>query len=383
MIYLDNAATSGKKPESVYSAVNDALMNHCGNPGRGGHRIARSAGAIVENARMKCAELFGAADVDEISFTCNCTEALNLAIHGLLKPGDHVITSSMEHNSVARPLEYLRKRGVEITVLPAAIDSGVDPEDVRKALRKNTALAAVTHISNVTGTVYDIRTIGAVCKENGIRFMVDAAQSAGNTPIDVQGMNIDILAFPGHKSLLGPQGTGGLYINKSIRIEPLKQGGTGSVSESLEQPETVPDRYESGTLNVPGIAGLAAGVEFILKTGIEIIHKKESGLTEKLIRGLSEIPGITVYAPAAGKSRGAVVSATIDGIEPQELALLLDSEFDIAVRAGLHCAAYTHRALETDVCGGTVRFSPGYFTTEEDVSKCIEAMALISREVQL
>lgn len=304
MIYLDNAATSGKKPESVYSAVNDALMNHCGNPGRGGHRIARSAGAIVENARMKCAELFGAADVDEISFTCNCTEALNLAIHGLLKPGDHVITSSMEHNSVARPLEYLRKRGVEITVLPATIDSGVDPEDVRKALRKNTALVAVTHISNVTGTVNDIRTIGAVCKENGIRFMVDAAQSAGNTPIDVQGMNIDILAFPGHKSLLGPQGTGGLYINKSIRIEPLKQGGTGSVSESLEQPDTVPDRYESGTLNVPGIAGL-------------------------------------------------------------------------------HCAAYTHRALETDVCGGTVRFSPGYFTTEEDISKCIEAMALISREVQL
>ncbi|MDO4487160.1 MAG: aminotransferase class V-fold PLP-dependent enzyme [Bacillota bacterium] len=383
MIYLDNAATSGKKPETVYSAVNDALLNHCGNPGRAGHRIARSAGQIVENARMKCASLFGAADTKEISFSFNCTDALNLAIHGLLRPGDHVITSSLEHNSVARPLEYLRSNGVEITVIPADINTGADPEDIRRAFKKNTALVAITHISNVTGTVNDIQAIGEVCKENEITFLVDAAQSAGNTPIDVQNMNIDILAFPGHKALFGPQGTGGIYINKNIRLRPLKQGGTGSLSESLEQPESIPDRYESGTLNVPGLAGLAAGIEFIMKTGIEKIHDKECALSEMLAAGLAEIEGLTVYTPAPGMRRGAVVSVTMDGIDPQDLALLLDSEFDIAVRSGLHCAAYTHRALKTDKCGGTVRFSPGYFTTEDDIRKCIEAMNIISREVRL
>lgn len=381
MIYLDNAATSGKKPEAVYSAVNEALVNHCGNPGRAGHRIARSAGMIVENARMKCASLFGAADTKEISFCCNCTDALNMAIHGLLKPGDHVITSSLEHNSVARPLEYLRNKGVEITVIPADLNSGADPEEIRRAFRKNTALVAVTHISNVTGTVNDIKSIGKVCKENGVTFLVDAAQSAGNTPVDVQTMNIDILAFPGHKALLGPQGTGGLYVNKNISLRPLKQGGTGSLSESLEQPEAIPDRYESGTLNVPGIAGLAAGIEYIMNTGIENIHKKERALSEMLMLGLTEINGITVYAPEIGMDRGSVVSATMDGIEPQELALLLDSEFDIAVRSGLHCAAYTHRALGTDKYGGTVRFSPGYFTTEDEIRACIDAMDMISREV--
>ncbi|MGN0703200.1 MAG: aminotransferase class V-fold PLP-dependent enzyme [Lentihominibacter sp.] len=382
MIYLDNAATSGKKPQNVYTAVSDALINHCGNPGRAGHRIARSAGAIVENARMQCAALFGAADIREISFAYNCTDALNMAIHGVLKPGDHVITSCLEHNSVARPLEYLKSRGViDLTVLPASVDTGVDPEDVRKAFKTNTALVAVTHISNVTGTVNDIAQIGAVCRENGIRLLVDAAQSAGNTPVDVQEMNIDMLAFPGHKALFGPQGTGGLYVSKETVLEPLKQGGTGSISESLQQPEMIPDRYESGTLNVPGLAGLAAGIEFIRQTGIENIHKKEKELAERLAQAFSDIPGIKVYSPSGGMERGAVVSMALEGAEPQDIAMLLDSEFDIAVRAGLHCAAYTHRALGTDRSGGTVRFSPGYFTTDEEVEKCIEAVTMIAREV--
>ncbi|MCI5536895.1 MAG: aminotransferase class V-fold PLP-dependent enzyme [Clostridiales bacterium] len=382
MIYLDNAATSGKKPQTVYDAVSDALINHCGNPGRAGHRLARSAGAIVENARMQCAALFGAAEAGEISFAYNCTDALNMAVHGVLKPGDHVITSCLEHNSVARPLEYLKSRGViDLTVLPASVDTGVDPEDVRKAFKANTSLVAVTHVSNVTGTVNDVSQIGAVCRENGVRLLVDAAQSAGNMILDVQEMNIDILAFPGHKALFGPQGTGGLYVKKGIMLEPLKQGGTGSFSESLQQPQTVPDRYESGTLNVPGLSGLAAGIEFIRQNGIDNIHKKEKELSEKLLKGFSEIPGVTVYSPSAGMERGAVVSITLEGAEPQDIAMLLDSEFDIAVRAGLHCAAYTHRALGTDINGGTVRFSPGYFTTDDDVEKCIDAVMMIAREV--
>lgn len=331
---------------------------------------------------MQCAALFGAAEAGEISFAYNCTDALNMAVHGVLKPGDHVITSCLEHNSVARPLEYLKSRGViDLTVLPASVDTGVDPEDVRKAFKANTSLVAVTHVSNVTGTVNDVSQIGAVCRENGVRLLVDAAQSAGNMILDVQEMNIDILAFPGHKALFGPQGTGGLYVKKGIMLEPLKQGGTGSFSESLQQPQTVPDRYESGTLNVPGLSGLAAGIEFIRQTGIDNIHKKEKELSEKLLKGFSEIPGVTVYSPSAGMERGAVVSITLEGAEPQDIAMLLDSEFDIAVRAGLHCAAYTHRALGTDINGGTVRFSPGYFTTDDDVEKCIDAVMMIAREV--
>ncbi len=382
MIYLDNAATSNRKPEAVYRAVNDALVNACGNPGRSGHSLSRSAGLIVENARLKCAGLFGASDAREISFAYNCTDALNMAIHGVLKAGNHVITSSLEHNSVARPLEYLKEGGVEVTVLPADMDSGVDPHEVEKAVRENTALVVMNHVSNVTGTVNDIERIGAVCKSSGVLFLVDAAQSAGSFDIDVRKMNIDMLAFPGHKALLGPQGTGGLYVSKGIKLTPLKQGGTGSLSESLAQPETIPDRYESGTLNVAGLAGLAAGMEFITETGLEKIHRHERKLSEYLAAEFAKLPGVTVYAPSDGMDRGAALSVAMEGVEPQELAMLLDSEFDIAVRAGLHCAAYTHRLLGTSDSGGTVRFSPGYFTTEEEVEKCVEAMKLISREVQ-
>lgn len=378
MIYLDNAATSCRKPETVYTAVDHALRNCSGNPGRSGHALSLEAGKIVLQARLRCAALFGVASAKNICFGSNATEALNLAIHGIVKPGAHVITSALEHNSVARPLEFLKRYGVDVTVLPASLQEGVSAEAVASAIRPNTSLVVMTHISNVTGTVNDIAKIGHVCKEAGIPFLVDAAQSAGNHKIDVQEMNIDLLAFPGHKGLLGPQGTGGLYVNEDILLDPLKQGGTGSLSESLMQPEEVPDRYESGTLNVPGLAGLAAGIEFVLNTGIDAIAEKEHMLTAKLIHGLLGIPGVRLYGPDAETDRGAVVSITIDGIAPQEVALILDSAFSVAVRAGLHCSPYAHKAIGTLQSGGTVRISPNYFSSEEEIDTCLEGIEAIA-----
>ena len=379
MIYLDNAATSCTKPESVYEAVNDALRNASGNPGRSGHRLSLKAGAVAEEARLTLSRLFHAENAQCIVFTSNATEALNTAIFGLVKPGDHVITSSMEHNSVARPLEFLRTLGVEVTKLPASIDDGVDPEDLKKALKDNTRLVVINHISNVTGTVNPIETIGEICRKEGIPFLADASQSAGTLPIDVQEMKIDLLAFPGHKSLLGPQGTGALYIRPGIEPDPLKRGGTGSRSELLTQPEILPDKFESGTINVPGIAGLGAGAAFILKEGPEKIHEKEQELMDLLIQGLGVIPGVRIYAPGPGKKRGSVLSFTMDEKDPQEVSLLLDEAFDIAVRAGLHCAPDAHRTIGTLETGGTVRVSPGYYNTKEEIEAFLAAVDEIAR----
>lgn len=387
MIYLDNAATSCYKPESVYAAVQDALLNASGNPGRSGHKLSLLAGSIVSDTRMALARMFHAESASCFVFCMNATDALNMAIMGVMlkeqEPfsGCHVITSSIEHNSVARPVEYLRGKGAEITVLRADVDDGVDPEEVRAAIRGNTSLVAINHISNVTGTVNDIGKIGAVCRERGVPFLVDASQSAGFVPIDVQEMDIDLLAFPGHKSLMGPQGTGALYIRSGLVLEPLRRGGTGSHSQMLMQPESVPDRYESGTVNVPGIAGLGAGVRFIMQEGIDTIHDKETRLTDEIIAGLAEIDGVTVYAPSAGKNRGSVVSFTIEGMDPQDIAMILDEEFDIAVRSGLHCAPYAHSMLGTLETGGTVRVSPGYDNTDEDAAAFIEAVRSIAQSL--
>lgn len=374
MIYLDNAATSAQKPEAVYQATDRALRHLSGNPGRSGHRLALQAAAAVWETRVHCARLFNAESAETVCFAANATEALNLAIHGLLRPGDHAITTSMEHNSVARPLEYLRAAGVEISKLRADVQDGVDPQAVAAAIKKNTRLVACTHVSNVTGTINDIAAVGAVCRSHGIPFLVDAAQSAGGRVIDVQKMHIDLLAFPGHKGLLGPQGTGGLYVRGGLLLVPLKQGGTGSVSQSLQQPATAPDRYESGTLNVPGIAGLGAGIAFILAAGQDQIEAKETALTRRLLDGLAQIPGVVVYAGG----RAPVVSLTIAGCEPQDAAMLLDSVFDIAVRAGLHCAPDAHHTLGTLAAGGTVRLSPNYFTTEQEIDTCLDAVARIA-----
>lgn len=379
MIYLDYAATSGRKPEAVYEASDRVMREVSGNPGRSGHKISLEAGAIVAEARLLCSRLFHAPASETIAFGVNTTEALNLGILGMVGKGDHVITSSLEHNSVARPLEHLKDEGVEVTKIRADLENGVDPDAVEAAIKDNTKLVVMTHISNVTGTVNDIAAIGDVCRRHGVTFLVDAAQSAGVRPIDVQAMKIDMLAFPGHKCLYGPQGTGGLYISPEVDLRPLLTGGTGTQSELLHQPVSRPERYESGTLNVPGLAGLAKGVDFILKTGVNAIEEKEYELTARLISGIRQYDNITIWGPQTAKNRAAVLSITIDGYEPQDISIYLDQIFDIAVRSGLHCAPYAHETLGTLDKGGTVRISPGYFTTEEEIDACIEAIGIISR----
>lgn len=380
MIYLDNAATSGRKPDAVYEAADRALRSCSGNPGRSGHAVSLAAGRLVDDARLCCMRLIHASDASEISFTYNTTSALNTAIYGMAKPGSHIITSSLEHNSVSRPLEYLRSQGAEVTVIEADIDTGVDPGEVRKAIRRDTSLVVMTHISNVTGTVNDIRSIGSVCRGEGVPFLVDAAQSIGTRPIDVEADNIDMLAFPGHKGLLGPQGTGGLYVRKGLDIEPLTRGGTGSFSESLEQPLRMPDRLESGTLNVPGLAGLAQGIRFIMDTGADRIREREDGMRLMLHEGLEGIPGIRIYSPGTACDSGGVLSFTLEGISPADIAMILDSGFGIAVRSGLHCAPYAHRMLGTLDQGGTVRVSPNIFTEDAEIKTFIEAIETIAEE---
>ena len=379
MIYLDYAATSGRKPEAVYEASDRVMREVSGNPGRSGHKISLEAGAIVAEARLLCSRLFHAPASETIAFGVNTTEAVNLGILGMVEKGDHVITSSLEHNSVARPLEHLKDEGVEVTKIRADLENGVDPDAVEAAIKDNTKLVVMTHISNVTGTVNDIAAIGDVCRRHGVTFLVDAAQSAGVRPIDVQAMKIDMLAFPGHKCLYGPQGTGGLYISPEVDLRPLLTGGTGTQSELLHQPVSRPERYESGTLNVPGLAGLGRGVDFILKTGVDAIEEKEYELTARLISGIRQYDNITIWGPQTAKNRAAVLSITIDGYEPQDISIYLDQIFDIAVRSGLHCAPYAHETLGTLDKGGTVRISPGYFTTEEEIDACIEAIGIISR----
>ena len=380
MIYLDNAATSYRKPETVYRAVEKALREYSGNPGRSGHRLSLEAGALVEEARRLLQQLLHADSPSEISFAWNATMALNEAIFGLAKPGMHIITSSLEHNSVSRPLEYLKQEmGAQITVLPASVEDGVSPDLLRAALRSDTGLVVISHISNVTGTINDLSALGAVCRQARVPFLVDASQSAGKYPVDVNEMGIDLLACPGHKGLLGPQGTGVLYVRSGILLRPLMHGGTGSHSENLLQPEQTPDRYESGTLNVPGIAGLAAGVRYIMEMGIDEIRQRECTLTKQLYDGLSSLPGVRMYAPEAEEKRGAVLSIRLEAYPPQEAAMILDSAFDIAVRSGLHCAPYAHRALGTLDQGGTIRFSPDLFNTSTEIDACISAVEQIIR----
>ncbi|GHT25502.1 cysteine desulfurase [Planctomycetales bacterium] len=378
IIYLDNAATAFPKPESVYQAVNDALRYCGGNPGRAGHRLSLAAGKILDEARLQCSLLFNAQPAGRIIFTSNATAAINTALKGLLRSGDNVICGTMEHNAVARPLYNLQQKGVSISFVKTDIDTGISVKDLEAALQKNTRLFVCSHISNVFGTVNDIQTLGNFCKERDIIFMVDSAQSAGCRHIDVQKMNINLLAFSGHKSLLGPQGTGGLYVQKGLELETLIEGGTGNNSEFLEQPAELPFRFESGTPNTAGLAGLAAGIRFVRETGIENIAAKESQLVNQLVDGLSEIKGVKVFTPqrAARQSleRGNAVSIQLEKYPPEIAAAVLDNKYGIAVRSGLHCAGEAHRAMNTLQNGGTLRISPAYFNEKEDIIKCIEAI---------
>jgi cysteine desulfurase family protein len=379
MIYLDNAATSWPKPESVYQAVDKALREFGGSYGRGSHSMALAAGESIFEARMLCAKLFHAPSPENICFASNTTEALNLAIKGVLHPGDHVITGCMEHNSVSRPLKKLEKVGMQTTKVVTSPESGIDLDALEKAIQKNTKLVVCNHISNVAGTINPIKEIGGLCREKGILFLLDAAQSAGMMKIDVIENNIDLLAFPGHKGLLGPQGTGGLYIREGLILDTLKEGGTGTQSERYDQPETKPERYESGTMNLPGLAGLAAGLKHILSEGLDNIEKRELELTNHLINGLEKIGGVKIYGPKVGIPRGNVVSISLESMQPSDVSMILDQVFHIAVRSGLHCARDAHDTLGTMNQGGLVRVSPGYFNTEQDAEAFIKAIESITQ----
>ena len=380
MIYFDNAATSFPKPQEVSAAIINYMNNIGASPGRSGHRLSIEAGRILYQCRENIAELFHVDDPLRIVFTSNATEAINLVVKGFLHSGDQVITSSMEHNSVMRPLRELEKNGVQIKVIPCSADDSLKPEDIEKAINKNTTLIVLNHGSNVTGTLLPIGEVGRIARKNNILFLVDAAQTAGAYPIDIEKDNIDLLTFTGHKSLFGPTGTGGLVIGKDIdihKITPLKTGGTGSRSESENHPDFLPDLYESGTPNIAGIAGLNAGVSCILKKGVKDIHQYELHLCNKLIFGLKQIPGVTVYSKDDSGERASVVSFTIIGKSPSDIGLKLDEEYDIMCRVGLHCAPSAHKTIGTFPVG-TVRFSIGLFNTLEDVERAVSAVQKIA-----
>jgi cysteine desulfurase family protein len=375
VIYLDNAASSWPKPDQTWQAMEHFLLHVGANPGRSGHRLSIEAGRILMESRDALAELFGIDDPLRICFTRNATESLNLAISGSLKPGDHCITTSMEHNSVMRPLRALERRGVEVTAVPCSPQGELDPQEIEKAIKANTKLVVTTHASNVTGTLMPINAIGKITRKHGVLFCIDAAQTAGSYPIDVKKMCIDLLAFTGHKALYGPQGIGGLYIREGLEadLEPLIKGGTGSRSEFQEQPDFMPDKYESGTPNTVGIAGLGAGVRFILTQGVARIRAKEQALTCMLIEGLESIPGINVYGCGDAERQVAICSFNIAGLPPSEVTMELDEEYAIMSRPGLHCAPAAHQTIGT-FPQGTVRLSAGYFTTEEEIALALKAL---------
>ncbi len=378
MIYLDNAATTFQKPECVKNAVIYALNNYS-SPGRGGYSLSLKAAETVYSAREALAELFNVKTPENIVFTDNATTAINTALKGILSPGDSFAISGMEHNAVARPSESLRKRGCHLYIAEGNPEGYVTKEAVKKALFPGMRLLCLIHSSNVCGSMNDLEAIGKEAKKLGIIFMVDASQSAGCTDIDVEKCGIDILAFPGHKGLLGPPGTGALYIREGVDLTPLTEGGTGSMSESLLQPSILPDRFESGTLNVPAIAGLLSGVKFILHHGAENIGKAENELTKLLAEDLSSISGINILGSPFSKDRTAVLSVA-SGKDCIKLSELLSKDYGICTRAGLHCAPLAHKTLGTFE-SGTIRFSPGIFTRRADikktalaVSKCLKAI---------
>lgn len=372
-VYLDNAATSFPKPDAVYEAVDHALRRVGVGPGRGGHRRSIEATRIVFEAREAVAALLGVADSSRVVFTHSATEALNLAISGLLCPGDHVVTTTVEHNSLVRPLHAASGRGVEVTRVSADRRGFVTPDAVAAAIRPTTRLVALSHCSNVTGALQPVEEISAEVKKRGALLLVDAAQSVGMIPLDAPAIGIDLLAAPGHKGLLGPQGTGILYVAEGVELTPLMVGGTGVHSSDEEQPAAMPERYESGTLNTPGIAGLGAGVAFIARTGISAIRERETSLVRQILEGLAGMRRVTVHGPAADEPRGSVVSFSATDMDPQTIGFCLDHDHDISVRVGLHCAPFAHRTIGTYPTG-TVRVSPGFFTTDNDVEFFLRAL---------
>jgi cysteine desulfurase / selenocysteine lyase len=377
MIYLDNAATSFPKPETVYQALDFFARHDLANPGRAGHKMALSAERALDDCRHLLNQFFHGEGPERFIFTLNCTDALNMAFKGVLQSGDHVITSDLEHNSVSRPLRAMELAG-RITLTRIKADSGgtVDPEDIRKAITPKTRLIAQTHASNVLGTVQPIEAIGKLAREQNLLFLVDAAQTAGVLPIDIQAMCIDLLAFPGHKSLLGPTGTGALYVGPAAIVGAWREGGTGGDSSSETQPRELPYFLEGGTPNVLGIAGLAAGIKYVQEQGETKILVHELDLVERLRKRLDEIGGYEVFGHRDMSRRVGTLSLRSEALPAAEVGGILDQAFDIAIRPGLHCAPYIHRAMGT-FPDGAVRVSPGPFSTADDIDQLAAALAEI------
>ena len=371
-VYFDNAATSHPKPPSVVRAVQRAMTEYNANPGRSGHSAAIEAARAVLDAREKLAALMGAWDPMGVVHCFNCTDALNLAIKGSLRVGDHAVATRLEHNSVLRVLYTLAQRGrIALTLISPRPDGFVDPDDIRDAVTARTALIVCTHASNVTGAIQPVAAIGQVARAAGARYLIDGAQALGGMPVDVKALGCDLYAFPGHKSLLGPQGTGGLCIAPGIRLTPLREGGTGTDSHSLLQPDTLPERYESGTVNLPGIAGLAAGCDYVAPRLSQIMmHERE--LTQALYDGLAGMGGVTLYSPRQESGRAGIVSFNLGDLPSSQVADALAAR-GIAVRGGLHCAPEAHRALGT-LNRGAVRASLGYANTFEEVETFLRAV---------
>ncbi len=377
VVYLDNAATSWPKPPAVREALTTYFGEAGGNPGRSGHRMSVAAARVVEDARELLGDMFGVGDPARIVLTKNATESLNIAVYGLLSPGDHAITTSIEHNSVMRPLRHLESEGVALTVLPCAPDGTLDPDQVREALRPSTRLIVTLHGSNVMGTVLPISEIAGIARDEGVPYLVDASQTAGAIPIDIAASGLDLVAFTGHKSLLGLTGTGGLYVREGIHPMPLMRGGTGSRSDLDIQPDFMPDVFESGTLNVAGFAGLAAGVRHLLGMGVDEVTAHERSLVNRLLDGLQAIDGVTLYGPVSIDERCGVLSFNVDRLASSEVGGLLDTRYDIMSRAGLHCAPGAHMTIGTFPTG-TVRFGLSPYNTLEEINHAVDAVSEIA-----
>jgi cysteine desulfurase family protein len=378
MVYLDNAATSFPKPEAVYRALDHFARHALANPGRAGHKMALAAERALDDCRHLLNQFFHGKEPERFVFTLNGTDALNMAFKGVLSDGDHVITSDLEHNSVSRPLRAMELAGrIALTRIRADGGGTVDPDAVRQAITRKTRLVALTHASNVLGTVQPVVAVGRLAREHDLLFLVDAAQTAGVIPIDVQEMNIDLLAFPGHKSLLGPTGTGGLYVGPRARLLAWREGGTGGDSASETQPREFPYFLEGGTPNVLGVAGLTAGVKYVQEQGLATIHAHEVGLLERLWRRLDVMPGFQVFGHRDLSRHVGTLSFRCEALPAAELGGILDEAFDVAVRPGLHCAPYVHRALGT-FPDGLVRVSPGPFNTADDIDHLAQALSEIA-----
>lgn len=378
MIYMDNAATTMHKPKEVIDAVVQA-MNSMGNAGRGAHSASLDASRTIYGTREVLSQFFGVESPKEIVFTNNSTESLNIAIKGFLQPKDHVITTQMEHNSVLRPLYEMQEKGVELTILSADKKGMVCYEDFEKEIKPNTKAIVCTHASNLTGNMLDVKRIGEIAKKYGLRFIVDASQTAGVYPIDVQEMGIDILCFTGHKGLLGPQGTGGMYVKKGMNLKPLKCGGSGVDTYNTHHPQEMPTALEAGTLNGHGIAGLGAGVSYIQKVGMEAIRDKELELMWKFYYGVKDIPNIKVYGDFSTKKRCPIVTLNIGEYDSSEVSDELLMTYNISTRPGAHCAPLMHKALGT-VEQGAVRFSFSHYNTEEEIAIAIQAIEELAKE---